>query len=429
MKLNLIKFNKTMIKEVYKNSNLFLAKFILVSVLLCFNANAQDLDSLKVEAAENNLALKAQFSAFEAKLESVNQAKSWQDPNLSFGYFISPIETRVGPQIARFSLTQMLPWFGTYKVKGSIAAYQAEAAFEEFQNQKLKLFLNLAEQYYDLVAVRVIQQLEAEHLDVLKDLQVVIKSNYENNNAQLVDILRVDLDIEQQVNSIQILKQQDLAMVAQLNQLMNRDTRMPISIINPKQILEQYNVIKIDSISTAHPRLESVRNLQKSNSAESELARKRSLPQFGLGVDYAIIQDRNVTAVDAGQDAIMPMLSISLPIFGKKNRSRKQQVKLEGESLQFQLENEEKKLITQVQVMQHKQDELLKSVALHEKQMMILNDILRLSGTALANAEIQLEEILDLYEDHLLHHKMKIRTLANLQKTNETLNYLTLNSK
>ena len=49
------------------------------------------------------------------------------------------------------------------------------------------------------------------------------------------------------------------------------------------------------------------------------------MPQFGFGLDYAIIQDRNVTATDAGQDAFIPNISISLPIFGKKNKSRKKQ--------------------------------------------------------------------------------------------------------
>ena len=78
-----------------------------------------------------------------------------------------------------------------------------------------------------------------------------------------------------------------------------------------------------------------------------------------MGLDYAIIQDRNVTIADAGQDAIMPILSISLPIFGKKNKSRKKQAQLEGESLQFQLENEKSRLEAEIQVAQYQYDELL----------------------------------------------------------------------
>jgi outer membrane protein TolC len=400
-------------------------------VLLCFSTylKAQTLDELKTLSAENNLELKAQYKRFEAQLENVTQAKAWQDPNLSFGYFISPIETRVGPQIARFSLTQMLPWFGTYKAKGNIAGFRAEAEFEKFQDQKLKLYLDVAETYYDLSALRHIVQLEAKQLQILEEVKSIVKSNYENNQTRLIDVLRVELQIDEQTNALQVLSDQDAAMLTQLNQLLNRPLSTPVLIPNPKQILEQQNLIAINSISDDHPRLEAIRKLQASNKAERVLAQKQALPQFGVGLDYAIIQDRNVMNADAGKDAIMPMLSVSLPIFAKKNKSRIQQASLQGESLQLQLEDEASQLKAKIQVATYKLDELIKSVALHDQQMKTLDDILELSTTALANAEMQVEEVLRLYEEHVLHHKMKIRTLADLQKINETLSYLTSNSE
>jgi outer membrane protein TolC len=420
-----------MFKIQYIKSVSFSTQLLLIGVLLCFGfqLKAQSLEELKTISAENNLELKAQFKAFEAQLESVTQAKSWQDPNLSFGYFISPIETRVGPQIARFSLTQMLPWFGTYKAKGNTSAYRAEAEFEKFQNQKLKLFLKVAEKYYDLSALRHIAELEAEQLQILKDLKAIVESNYENNKANLVDVLRVELQIDKQSNVLQVLKDQDQALVTQLNQLMHRQLKTPVLISNPKQILEQKELIETDSISKNHPRLEVIRNLQESNKAERLLAKKQALPQFGLGLDYAIIQDRNVMAADAGKDAIMPMLSVSLPIFGKKNKSRKKQVSLQGESLQLRLENEETRLETEIQVAQYQRDELYSLLDLYEQQLLRLEDMLQLSETALANASMEIEEVLRLHEERLLYEKQKAKTLAKLQKTNETLIYLTSNSE
>ena len=69
---------------------------------------AQNLEDYQQIAAEQNPGLQAKYKAFEATMERIPQASSLQDPTLSFGYFISPVETRVGPQRARFSLTQML---------------------------------------------------------------------------------------------------------------------------------------------------------------------------------------------------------------------------------------------------------------------------------------------------------------------------------
>jgi outer membrane protein TolC len=396
--------------------------------MFSWSSFSQSLEDLQHLAAENNLELKAQFKRFEAQLEDITQAKSWQDPNLSFGYFISPIETRVGPQIARFSLTQKLPWFGTYKAKGDIAAFRAEAEFEKFQDQKLKLFLNVAQKYYDLLALRYITELETKQLEILENLKVIVESNYKNNKARLVDILRVDLEMDKQLSTIQVLKDQGQVFVTQLNQLMDRQLNTPVQILNPKQILEQKERIEIDSMVRNHPRLESIRKLKASNEAESELAKKEAMPQFGLGLDYAIIQDRNVQNAEAGQDAIMPMLSVSLPIFGKKNKSRKKAASLQGESIEFQLENEESRLETEIQVALYKQDEFFSLLSLYDKQLLSLKDILQLSETALANASMGIEEVLRLQEERLLFEKQRAKTLADLQKTDETLIYLTSNS-
>ena len=413
----------------FKSTHRRTAVCFFISILMfSWSSFSQSLEDLQHRAAENNLELKSQFKHFEAQLEDITQAKSWQDPNLSFGYFISPIETRAGPQIARFSLTQKLPWFGTYKAKGDIAAFRADAEFEKFQDQKLKLFLNIAQKYYDLLALRYITELETKQLEILENLKAIVESNYKNNKAMLVDILRVDLEMDKQLSTIQVLKDQDQAFVTQLNQLMDRQLKTPVQILNPKQILEQNEWIEIDSILRNHPRLEAIRKLKASNESESELAKKEAMPQFGLGLDYAIIQDRNVQNAEAGQDAIMPMLSVSLPIFSKKNKSRKKAASLQGESIEFQLKNEESRLKTEIQVALYKQDELFSLLSLYDKQLLSLKDILQLSETALANASMGIEEVLRLQEERLLYEKQRAKTLADLQKTDKTLIYLTSNS-
>lgn len=416
------------------NQTIFLKKatpLMCLGLLLCvsFQLKAQSLDELKTISAENNIALQAQFKTFEAQLEAVAQAKSWQDPNLSFGYFISPIETRVGPQIARFSLSQMLPWFGTLKAKGEVAAYRAEAEYEKFQDQKLKLFLEVAEKYYDLASLRQIYQLEAEQLSILEGLKTIVKANYENNRADLVDVLRVDLNLEKQTNVLQVLKEQDKAMVTQLNRLLNRSLHTTILIPNTIQQLEWKENTATDTLPKNHPRLEILRKMQASNLAEAVVAQKQAMPQLGFGLDYAIIQDRNVMNADAGQDAFMPMLSVSLPIFGKKNKARKKMVALQGEALQLQLEDEEDQILTEIRVTALKQEELFSLLHLFEKQRSQLKDMLQLAEASLANATLSIEEVLRLQDERLLYEKQYVKTLASLQKNKETLGYLTSNTE
>jgi len=51
------------------------APLILIAYLGCLYSHAQHLDSLKVEAAENNLALKAQYKSFKLSLKTLPKPK------------------------------------------------------------------------------------------------------------------------------------------------------------------------------------------------------------------------------------------------------------------------------------------------------------------------------------------------------------------
>ena len=118
----------------------FVINIIILIILGVTAGQAQTLDDYFRNAAENNPGLQAKYKEFEAALQKVPQVSTLPDPTFSFGYFISPVETRVGPQQAKFSLTQMFPWFGTLKAQGNAAALMAEAKYQSFLDARKQLF-------------------------------------------------------------------------------------------------------------------------------------------------------------------------------------------------------------------------------------------------------------------------------------------------
>ena len=95
-------------------------KNIIIALILIsgLGLQAQTLEDYFKIAAENNPGLLSQYKEFEAALQKVPQVSTLPDPSLSVSALGQMIETRVGPQQARFSLTQMFPWFGTLKAQG-----------------------------------------------------------------------------------------------------------------------------------------------------------------------------------------------------------------------------------------------------------------------------------------------------------------------
>ena len=57
---------------------------------------------------------------------------------------------------------------------------------------------------------------------------------------------------------------------------------------------------------------------------------------FGFGLDYVNVEKRpDVNFSDNGKDVLMPMVSLSIPIFNSKYKSRTKQNKLQKQEITF----------------------------------------------------------------------------------------------
>ncbi len=103
-------------------------RIIIFLLMISSTISAQEnLNGYLQEAAENNPGLVMKFNEYLAALELAPQVKALPDPQLAFGYFIQPVETRVGPQQFKFSVSQMFPWFGTLKAKENTVLIAAKS--------------------------------------------------------------------------------------------------------------------------------------------------------------------------------------------------------------------------------------------------------------------------------------------------------------
>ena len=102
-------------------------------------AENADLSQLLQYARLNNPGLEAAFQRWKEALEKVPQATTLPEPRLSFGGYLSEVETRVGPMQARAGLTQPFPWFGELELAGNVALHLAwRWRYNEFQHQPVQ---------------------------------------------------------------------------------------------------------------------------------------------------------------------------------------------------------------------------------------------------------------------------------------------------
>ena len=130
--------------------NIYLIAFLMSLTTLY---GQSQLDQYIKVAVQNNPGLKASRAEFEAAMQRTAQMGSLDDPNFRVSSFGQMVETRTGQQMARFSLEQMFPWFGTLREQRNAAALNAESVFESFKNDQNELIFNVKEAYYPLYEI------------------------------------------------------------------------------------------------------------------------------------------------------------------------------------------------------------------------------------------------------------------------------------
>ncbi len=400
---------------------------IIAIVTLCTTvAQSQTLEAYFETAAQNNPGLQAQYKDFEAAMERIPQVRSMPDPTLSFGYFISPVETRVGPQIARFSLNQIFPWFGTLKAKGDATAMMADAKYQTFLESRNKLYYRVATTYYDLYELNQWQRIEQKNIEILESYKTISTSKFKNGLGKMVDVVRVDIILSDAETNLHILEKKEKPLRAQFNQLLNREESEPVAVADTIAILPVAENFRKDSLLINNPVLHSLDLKMAASEYSEKAARKQGLPRMGVGLDYVVVGQRSdMDLPDNGKDALMPMVSVSIPIFRKKYNSAIKEAQLMRESYEFQKEDYSNTLTSGYEMATFEMEQQRELVLLYNQQIEASEQALNLLLKSYSNSGESFEEVLRMQQQLLKYEKLQATATAEYNIALAQLNYLT----
>jgi outer membrane protein TolC len=393
-------------------------------------ANAQSLDDYYQLAAENNPGLKAKYAAYEAALQQIPQVRSLADPTFSFGYFISPVETRVGQQRARFSLTQMFPWFGTLKAQGDVAALNAEVQFLEFLDVRNALYFRVAQAWYSMYELQQMQRLERENIRLLESFKTITTQKYENGMGTMVDIIRVDLLLNEAEIQLEILDKKEASLSSRFNALLNRAYDEPVVVADSLAAGDLLADYRKDSLLVNHPRLAALDLKLQSSEASERVAVKQGLPKIGLGLDYVLVDERSdMVLEDNGKDVLMPMVSVTIPLFRKKYRAARQEAQLLQQEATFQKEEMVNELTGAYHRAYFQVQQQADLVELYERQSASTQQALNLLLSAYGNSGKDFEEVLRIQQQLLKYERLQATALTRYFTALEEVNYLTAKTR
>jgi cobalt-zinc-cadmium efflux system outer membrane protein len=305
-------------------------KYLLPLLLISSGiaGNSPDiLNEYLVEAAENNPGLRSSFNEYLSSLELVPQAGALPDPRVTFGYFIEPVETRVGPQQARISAAQMFPWFGTLGARKDAATEMAKSKYEIFEEAKSRLFYDVKSTYYNLYFTQQAKIITSDNINILNTLRKIALTKVESGLASAVDVFRVEIEIADLENQLADLRDMFFLLKISFNNLLNVDEKREVVLpeMLPLAELETGREVILDSILSGNHQILQLEFMEASLTGREKAASRAGKPGFSIGLDYMITGESTNSMADAatsGHDAIIfPMVGITIPLYRQKYRA------------------------------------------------------------------------------------------------------------
>lgn len=296
-----------------------------ISLFVFHFAGAQQLETLIEEALANSPEIQKFQLLYSIASEKTNEINTIPNTEFGVGYFVSETETRTGAQKVKVSVNQMVPWFGSITARENYVSSLADVKYQDIVIAKRKLVASVSQSYYNLYALTAKQRVLVENIDLLETYETMALTSVTTGKASAVDVLRLQMRQNELERLNQVLGHDYLAEQTFFNKLLNREGAMDVDVTNELTIPSENDLVTLNNLRL-HPELIKYDKLFLSIEQSELLNQKESSPIFGFGLDYIAVAERpDMSFSDNGKDIVMPMVSLSIPIFNKKYRSQTKQ--------------------------------------------------------------------------------------------------------
>jgi outer membrane protein, heavy metal efflux system len=399
--------------------------FVLCSLCFVFSVQSQELETLIDVALNNNPEIQKFELQYKRVSEKVNEVNTIPNTEFGVGYFVSEPETRTGAQRFKVSAKQMLPWFGTITSRENYISSLADAKYEDIVIAKRKLMASVSQSYYNLYANKAKQRVLKENIKLLETYETLALTSVEVGKASAVDVLRLQMRQNEMQQLKDVLGQQFLAEQTNLNNLLNRENDVAVTVVDSLMMPSEDFEIITENLAL-HPELLKFDKLYQSIEQSELLNQKESSPLIGFGLDYINVSERpGMNFSDNGKDIVMPMVSVSIPIFNKKYKSQTKQNKLEQQEITAQKQERLNTLETLLSKTINERISARISYETQTKNLIQAKDAEAILIKSYETGMIDFNDVLDIQELQLKFQMSQIESIKGYYVQSTIINYLT----
>ena len=269
-------------------------------------------------ALEHNADLAAAFARWEASVHRISRARRLPEPTIGFGYFLSSIETRVGPQQARLSLKQAFPWPTKLSAGADAMAARARAAQRRFEAQALRVSQRVARAFWMLWEIRRTRSVHRDHLHIMRGLSQAVRARIATGAGTLADQQQVDLSTARLADAIAGMDEAERAAEAHLRAAIGLESEETLATPDEPEepAVPKEDKKALAALARRHPSIDSFLLMADAQESSARAEAADRFPSFSLGADWMITGEAAMpNAPESGKDAIIVGAGLRVPLW------------------------------------------------------------------------------------------------------------------
>jgi outer membrane protein TolC len=245
-----------------------------------------------------------------------------------------------------------------------------------------------------------------------------VSMNSSSGSSGLADLYRIQIETGDLENNIAALKNQERTIGALFNSYLNRP---PVSQIFTGDVLSKdslvFSLLAVnDSMLAKNPMLSMLQFEKQSIEARKKMVTSMGYPMVGLGLNYSLIS-KSPTAMGEpamnGKDMLMPMVTVTLPIYRKKYNAMKAEADLLSSATSQNYQTASNSLQTEYyQAVQLYQD-AQRRVKLYDNQYQLASKSLDLMLKSFSTSSSTLTDVLRVRQQTLDYELKQVEALAD----------------
>jgi outer membrane protein TolC len=274
------------------------------------------LDSLLRRAAENDASVKASFYTWRAEVEKTSGAAALPEPMVMFRAFVEPGQ-RAFFRGFEAGVQQTLPWADVRKKSAAAAQFRADAAKHNLRERTFFVQWEVRRVYFDWLREVHLSLQEREQLRLLEQLRSVTEAQIAAGKTSVADLLMLEMQTEMLKKRLADRQSTKTTLLAEL-QVRTGDAVLPDTVLpgvpnlTPSESQNQ-NVLP--------PQLAGAEAMARMTSADVSRMKAEQRPMVTAGFGVMTATPLGTPQTMNGSAMLMPAVTVSLPMFSKKNAS------------------------------------------------------------------------------------------------------------